>query len=362
MERDQFKRLWLKGGGFIEGVRTLKNQAIVAFFIARRSPLLLSFVVLLLCLLIFQVIQVRQTFMQAIGGAALLLGFFFTAWTLRISQNPLRVTQEGHIAERFTKAIEHLGDKDHLMIRLGGIYALEQIARDSDKDHWPIMKVLTAYARNTAPWIPKEAQPLPEGQALVLQSPRMHTPAPSTAEGPTPRSTPTDIQAILTVIGRRTHSPNREGEYRLNLHNTDLRSADLREAHLEGAGLREAHLEGALLFRAHLEGADLREAHLEGAILFRAHLEGANLREAHLEGANLRETHLEGAHLERVNLSRAHLEGALLTVAQLITVRTLQGASLDRNLEEEIRSKATHLLFYLPFSCIHVIQIYLLSQ
>jgi Pentapeptide repeats (8 copies) len=300
MERDQFKRLWLKGGGFIEGVRALKNQAIVAFFIARRSPLLLSFVVLLLCLLIFQVIQVgwqffwvvpnqklaaervtpswkreltqkeahelqnsiRQTFMQAIGGAALLLGFFFTAWTLRISQKTLRVTQEGHITERFTKAIEHLGDKEHLMIRLGGIYALERIARDSDKDHWPIMEVLTAYVRDTAPWIPKEAQPLPEGQALVLQSPRMHTPASSTAEGPALRSIPTDIQAILTVIGRRTRSPNREGKYRLDLHNTDLRSANLREAHLEGANLREAYLEGASLAHAHLEGADLREAHL----------------------------------------------------------------------------------------------------
>ena len=289
----------------------------------------------------------------------------------------------------FTKAIEQLGEKDHLMIRLGGIYALERIARDSDKDHWPIMEVLTAYVRDTAPWIPKEAQPLPEGQALVLQSPRMHTPAWSTVEGPALRPTPTDIQAILTVIGRRTRSPNREGEYRLDLHNTDLRSADLLAAHLERADLFAAHLEGADLFRAHLEGTDLsrahleranliaahlegafliaahleranlRAAHLEGAFLIAAHLERANLRAAHLEGAFLREAHLEGqnlreahlegadliaAHLEGANLCTAHLEGANLTVAQLITVRTLQGASLDRNLEEEIRSKATHLL------------------
>ena len=140
------------------------------------------------------------------------------------------------------------------MIRLGGIYALERIARDSDKDHWPIMEVLTAYVRDNAPWLPEEAQPLPDGQALVLQSPEMHTHASSTAEGPALRSTPTDIQAILTVIGRRTRSPNREGEYRLDLHNTDLRSADLDGAHLEGADLFRAHLEGANLFQAHLEG------------------------------------------------------------------------------------------------------------
>ena len=234
--------------------------------------------------------------MQAIGGAALLLGFFFTAWTLRISQKTLRVTQEGHITERFTKAIEHLGDKDHLMIRLGGIYALERIARDSDKDHWPIMEVLTAYVRDTAPWIPKEAQPLPEGQALVLQSPRMHTPASSTAEGPALRSTPTDIQAILTVIGRRTRSPNREGEYRLDLHNTESAICGPPRGASGGGGpparriWRDPSASG---------GGALCEAHLEGAVLC-------------------------GAHLERASLNEAHL-----TVAKLITVHTLYNASLD---------------------------------
>ena len=113
MERDQFKWLWLKVlGEFIEGARALKSQAIVAFFVSRCRPLLLSLGCLLLCLLIFQVVwqffwvvpnqklaaervtpswkreltqkeahelqnSIRQTFMQALGGAALLLGFYF---------------------------------------------------------------------------------------------------------------------------------------------------------------------------------------------------------------------------------------------------------------------------------------------
>ena len=38
-----------------------------------------------------------------------------------------------------------------MAIRLGGIYALERIARDSEKDHGPIMEVLTAYVREKAP-------------------------------------------------------------------------------------------------------------------------------------------------------------------------------------------------------------------
>jgi len=36
-------------------------------------------------------------------------------------------------------------------VRLGGIYALERIANESEQDHWPIMEVLCTYVRNVAP-------------------------------------------------------------------------------------------------------------------------------------------------------------------------------------------------------------------
>jgi hypothetical protein len=37
--------------------------------------------------------------------------------------------------------------KKQFETRLGGIYALERIAKDSEADHWPIMEILTAYVR-----------------------------------------------------------------------------------------------------------------------------------------------------------------------------------------------------------------------
>ena len=160
--------------------------------------------------------------------------------------------------------------------------------------------------------------------------------------------TPTDIQAILTVIARRTHSPHREGEYRLDLHNTNLRSADLREAHLEGAHLARRIWRGRASSGAHLEGAHLIEAHLEGAHLAgriwrapsRAHLEerpfGAHLEEAHLDGAHLEGAHLLGAHLEGAHLFGAHLEGAHLFGAHLEGANLfgahLEGADLARRI------------------------------
>ncbi len=73
------------------------------------------------------------------------------------TQTTLRLTEQGQITERFTRAIEQLGS-DKLEIRLGGIYALERIAGDSlametspGRDYATIMEVLTAYVRQNAP-------------------------------------------------------------------------------------------------------------------------------------------------------------------------------------------------------------------
>ena len=63
--------------------------------------------------------------------------------------------EQGHITDRFTKAIEQLGKLDgerpNIEVRLGAIYALERIAIDSPRDQWTIMEILTAYVRQNAP-------------------------------------------------------------------------------------------------------------------------------------------------------------------------------------------------------------------
>jgi hypothetical protein len=73
------------------------------------------------------------------------------------AQETLRLTEQGQITERFTRAIEQLGATDDkgekkLEIRLGGIYALERIAWDSpERDYSTVMEVLTAYVRENTP-------------------------------------------------------------------------------------------------------------------------------------------------------------------------------------------------------------------
>lgn len=206
--------------------------------------------------------DLRKTLAQIMGGAFVLLGGYLAWRRVTALERTVAVTQEGQITERFTRAIQLLGDRENLEVRLGGIYALERIAKDSPKDHWTIMEVLTAYVREKSPWKKN----------------------PSQEEQEQPPKLATEIQAILTVLGRRMRTYENSNDQRLDLHRTDLRNANLSGAHLEETILTEAHLEQARLDRAHLEGANLSGAHLEGANLHGATgLTQQQLEEAHTD-------------------------------------------------------------------------------
>jgi len=269
----------------------------------------------------------RVTIAQIMGGFGILLGIYLTWRRIAATERQARafeeqigVAQDGQITERFTRAIDQLGHKN-LEIRLGGIYALERIAQDSKKDHWTIMEVLTAYVRENARWEEPPGSDAAEDEALGVQRLRP------------------DIQAILTVLGRRRLVHEEGASVSLSLPETDLRGASLSGAHLEGADLSDARLEGAHLGNAHLERANLGNTHLEGADLSDARLEGAHLGNAHLGGANLwfahpEQAHLRHAHLEGTDVRHAHLEGADFFRAHLdeadLRSANLRGAGLVR--------------------------------
>ncbi len=257
----------------------------------------------------------RTTIVQALGGIVLLFGIYVTWRRVAATEQQVVIAGEGQITERFARAIELLGS-EKLAVRLGGIYALERIARDSERDHWPIMEVLTAYVRENAPR-PEEAEDAEE-------------------QYPTPVAT--DIQAILTVIGRRRVEFERAGERILDLRRTNLSLASLLNAKLSGANLLFAHL-----FGADLSGADLSDANLCGVNLSEADLSEADLSGAHLLGADLRGANLSGVDLFGADLSGANLSGANLWGADL-SGANLKGVNLSATIgltREQMESAIT---------------------
>ena len=79
------------------------------------------------------------------------------------------LTEQGQVTDRYTKAVEQLGS-DKLAVRIGGIYALERVARDSERDYPTVIEVLTAFVREP----PLERSPLQSGSQGVLVRQEIH--------------------------------------------------------------------------------------------------------------------------------------------------------------------------------------------
>jgi uncharacterized protein YjbI with pentapeptide repeats len=234
-----------------------------------------------------------------LGAAVFAAGALaFTARNFTLSRRTLNLTEQGQVTDRYAKAIEQLGS-DRLDVRIGGIFALERVARDSARDHPTVMEVLTAFIREHS----QEQWPPPDRPVDREQE----------------RLTRPDVQAAVTVVGRR----NVERDIQpidlagADLAGADLNRADLSGADLSGANLTDADLNYANFTRAHLTDAYLTRASLTHADLNRADLSGADLADAGLAGADLSGANLIGTYLAGAGFRGADLSGADLTHADL---------------------------------------------
>lgn len=252
-------------------------------------------------------------------------------------QQQVELTREGQVTDRYVEAVKLLASES-VTERLGGIYSLERVMRDSKKDHATIVEVLAAFVRSSASPL-TEARPstylpvsLRKGETYIYPhtvETDQHGNDTILSEVPPPVSE--DIQAALTVLARR---PEIHDDPVVNLAVSEIIDGLFFGLRLPNVRLRGARLEGALLKYANLDRADLNravlaKADLSGAHLCRARLRRANLVQANLSSADLRGANLVGADLSGADLSGADLRGANLVGADL-TDADLLFAELDR--------------------------------
>lgn len=257
------------------------------------------------------------TLAQSIGGLLFFVTIYFT-W------RNVKATEDKQIAERFSKAIEQLQSEklgvQLVGVQLGGIYALEQIAKDSKKYYWTIMEVLTAFVRESSV----------DSQGSVIFS----------------------VQEAVKVIGRLNSHQERKGKT-LDLRGAKLIKGNLAEVNFEGIDLRGANFSSSNLGGATFDGADLRKANFSNvnssveetvkkvsfinaklikanfsnARLSRSIFNNANMNDSDLSQANLSygqfinakliSANLTGANLSKANFSNANLSGAILEGSDL---------------------------------------------
>ncbi|MCI2421410.1 pentapeptide repeat-containing protein [Saccharopolyspora sp. K220] len=234
----------------------------------------------------------RSVVLQAVGGMLVIIGAAAT-W------RQVHVSREGQITERFTRAVDQIGS-ENVNIRIGGIFALERIARDSSADRSTIQFVLAAFIRNHAPW-----------HAGMSDGP--HHPSSTVEERPWLQIRAPDVQAAMITLGKRHTLRTAEQLY---LSRADLRGLQLSDGRLTNTQLRYSNLARSWLPGTRFDGSDMKSADLRRSYLKNASFMNVNLTNAHLTGADLRGANLTGAKLHGAHLHDAILDSAILAGAQ----------------------------------------------
>ena len=203
--------------------------------------------------------------------------------------------QQAH--ELLVSSIQNLGNVDSATIRIGAVYGLERLTKDSP-EVWKdkVAKILCAHIRDTTrdPNYQKENRDEPSVEILTIME------ALSTQDSP-----------FVSV------------------------ELDLKGAYLAGLNIINANLANSKLDRANLRGAVLNDANLAWANLRGANISHATLIDTDLTSANLSMANLKGADLVRAVLSETMLRCARLTGANLIGA-SLHGAELEGSFSSQI--------------------------
>jgi hypothetical protein len=245
-------------------------------------------------------LQRSQAWTQMLSSVGVLAGVAFTAASLIYTARTLQSTQEGQITDRYTKAVEQLGNKDSRDARTGAIYALARLADDSNRDRESIINVLVTYVDDH---IRADAEPR------------------STGGKPAPTS---DVIAALSkLIDLWKGEPGDAGPEH-PFPSLDLRGLDLTDT-------VQLLIESKWLAGANLADVDLHGTSLEHIVLYQSNLSGADLSGAWLVGSNLADANLSNSRLSGANLKDADLTGA-----------DLRGADLSPNLDAKTKFAEFH--------------------
>ncbi|MDT0185695.1 pentapeptide repeat-containing protein [Microbacterium sp. ARD31] len=330
IQSPQWRRSWVRQAGFLAGSEAaspLKNGILAGTTLALAvSAVLYQLPELLVDRAGLTAAEYANTITQERRTLLAVMGALGAGITLVYTHLRHQLDRDANATGRYTEAVQQLGSES-MSIRLGGIYALARVARDSPGDRQTVTEVLAAFVR--------------DGTRLAATGVAL------------------DVMAALTELGKAVDQrSDYEGEWvSVNLRSSNFAGGnlesfqfadgvDMSESNLSGCLLRATSLRQAILVNASLENADFKSAHLwesnmmdvrgAGAIFDHADLSwarapSADFSQASFEKAELTGVDLEGAVLRGANLTDADLRGADLRGADL-TGASLSGARLEHAL------------------------------
>ncbi|MGC1496489.1 MAG: pentapeptide repeat-containing protein [Sulfitobacter sp.] len=227
------------------------------------------------------------------GIIVAMTGAPFVVWRAVVAQKQVNVAEQGMITDRINKAVEGLGaeklvknkssetTEPNLEVRIGAIYALERIARDSPRDHIPISQIFCAYIRHN--------------NASLGQKTRA------------------DVQIAVDVISRRSLEMlnyERDHNYQLDLSGCQFRGMTINSAIFENADFSETVWAGCSLSNSNFTNAKLENCHFIES----------KIEDSIFHGAEMSGFKIEGCTLERNSFKKGTLNGMQVISSTFVSV------------------------------------------
>ncbi len=300
----------------------------------------------------------RKTVATVIGGLFVIIGAVFTYSNYELSS-------EGQYTNRFSTAVVLLKDAD-ISVRLGGLYALERVAKDSPKDHKVIMEILAAYIRERSKAQKEDFEMKKVADTNKTRSNKNDQSKQSdgdvnSADNEAVNSyrmqdkigdvlPPADVLAAIEIISRRKKE-NDAKDFTFDFTGANLISASLSNNNLpkiilNGANLRSASFADSQLYDVQAINTNLSLAKFYRALLHSADFYGANLVGAHFDEAELHGANFSDADVNFASFSFADLSKARLRDSRYLTFEQLSKAIIDEDttLPPNLESRRAELL------------------
>ena len=223
----------------------------------------------------------RKTVTQLFGGIAVLGGTFVALNQLLGQQEQTRLqlksSEDLLISNQISKAFELLGS-DKIMPRIGGIYSLEYVAKDSERYRVEIYSALITFVKNRAPLVPDNTD------------------------------VPGDVQAGLTVLARNL----RDDSIQLNLDHLNFKRVIINNALWQKSDLEGTDLEYAAISRSDFSGSHMEDSNLSYSNMERANFSHCYCARAKFITATMLRSDLSHGDFSGADFSYANLAGSIL--------------------------------------------------
>ena len=216
-------------------------------------------------------------------------------WRSKIAERQTFIAQQDVLNGRYQTGAEMLGS-DVLSVRLGGSFALDQLAEEyPEQYHLQVLRLFYAFIRHPSGNAGDAAAPISEEPSTpeAREDEGWQEGALGGQQQPRVRE---DVQAIMDLLRKRS-------DRCISLEEKSGFGPDLRGAYLQHAILAHTKLDRAVFAGADLSYARLTGTSLQNAILRDTKLSGVMLSDANLSGATLAGADVSGAVLKNTNLS-----------------------------------------------------------